>query len=73
VNERLVTFLYTLMRDTVPCGVVERIMSEHVENRDHTGGTYSNKHLEAYAREIIDRINDTSDFLRPPTMPGQSK
>lgn len=54
--DKLVTFLYVLMRDEVTLGTIERIMKEHV---DLTGGNdvlYSNSHLEEYARLLADRL-----------------
>jgi len=53
-NNKIVTFLYLLMRDELPCGVVERIVQE-LEN---TGKNYffSNGYLADYAYEIAERL-----------------
>ena len=55
-KERLVSFLYILMRDHLPSGVVEEIMLRHVEI-SVTGVEYSNPHLFAHAQELEARIN----------------
>jgi hypothetical protein len=55
---RLVCFLYLLMRDTVAVGEVARLAHESMSDVDSTKAadalkrTYSNKHLEEYAREV---------------------
>lgn len=58
VPPRLVCFLYLLMRDTVAVGEVARLTHESMADVDSTKAadalrrTYSNKHLEEYAREV---------------------
>ena len=54
-NNKLVTFLYLLMRDELPCGVVENI----VQDLENTGKDYfvlSNGYLADYAYEIAERL-----------------
>jgi hypothetical protein len=53
-SENLVVFLYILMRDDVVCGRVAQIVKEHCRN--HEGNDFTNKHLEAYAREIANKL-----------------
>lgn len=65
-DARLVAFLYVLLRDHLPSGVVERIMMDHVEKlveRDGTmepvyarGFKYSNPHGEAHACALARRL-----------------
>lgn len=64
VPEGLVAFLYVLLRDELPAGAVEALVRDHVEKVE-TGAdcnsaglrVYSNKPLEAYARELAGRIS----------------
>lgn len=62
MNERFVDFMYILMRDHIPCGIVEEICMNFVE---HTYGNkpcdFSNEGLEQYARVIVERIELTAD------------
>jgi hypothetical protein len=53
-NDKLVTFLYILLRDHLPSGVVEGIMINHAEK----GGTpvFSNPFTEGHARELAGRM-----------------
>lgn len=53
--EKLKCFLYCLMRDEVPCGVVGRIMRV-VLKTGNTKIVYSNKGLAQYAEEIAKRL-----------------
>ena len=58
MSERLVAFLYVLMRDEVVSGAVERVMESHIESRPRDiPRSYSNPHLEAYARELAERLS----------------
>jgi hypothetical protein len=56
----MVSFLYVLLRDHLPAGAVESIVREHVEKSAKCIGglrtVYSNEFLEAYARELANRI-----------------
>lgn len=52
----LVTFLYVLLRDHLPAGAVEQLMRDHVVKAEGRARTYSNQHLEAYARELAARL-----------------
>jgi len=47
--------LYELMRDHVPPGVIEGIMSRQEEYRGQAF-VYSNKHLARYAMELAERL-----------------
>ena len=50
----LAEFLYDLMRDHVPVGVIEKIM---VANNDSTGKKlYSNGFLARYAKDVANRL-----------------
>lgn len=64
MNERFVDFMYILMRDHLPCGDVEGILITHVEYTEgNESSEFSNKGLEKYAREIVKRIEETSEEL----------
>ena len=52
----LTVFLYTLMRDYLPCGTIELIIRDHVEKADGKQSEFSNPHLATYAREIAERL-----------------
>ena len=54
MNERLVAFLYLLMRDEVVPGRIAQLLRDI--RAVEPGAIYTNKHLEGYAREIADRI-----------------
>lgn len=55
-TDRLVAFLYVLMRDDVVPGRVEEILIQHIEVSS-TAACYSNTHLEAMAKEIAVRLS----------------
>lgn len=62
MNEKLVAFLYMLMRDEVVPGVVARIAQE-IDGHAAIGSititprfSFSNPHLEAYATELAKRL-----------------
>lgn len=72
MNERVVDFLYCLMRDHLIPGKVEEIVTGHVEYRDksrlvdemvypvmedHESCEFENKGLEQYARELAARLH----------------
>ncbi len=59
MNDRIVTFLYVLMRDHTTPGVVEDILQNHAEKQNGPVDlkTYSNQHLAKYAIEIARRLN----------------
>lgn len=52
----LVSFLYILLRDKLPAGVVEALVIDHVEKTDGKVVKFSNPHLQAYAEELAGRI-----------------
>jgi len=65
--ENLVCFLYLLMRDHVPTGIVPEIIGHFPEEDSDiptvsapparcSGAVYTNKHLEALARDYAGRI-----------------
>lgn len=51
-SEKLVAFLYLLMRDELPAGTVAGIVLNHIRRARTAPFQFSNPHLEAYAREI---------------------
>lgn len=51
-TERLVFFLYLLMRDELPVGHICDLVNQSTNNEV----IYSNKHLESLARDYADRI-----------------
>lgn len=53
-NDRLVTFLYVLMRDHLPPGVVEEIVVGHCETEKMSA--FSNDWVAAYAIELALRL-----------------
>lgn len=56
--------MYVLMRDYVQCGIVEEICENHVEFTDgNEASEFSNKGLEMYAREIVERIEETANEM----------
>lgn len=48
----LVSFLYILIRDHLPCGVIEDIMLQHVETKDTNTAMFSNGWLAQYAIDV---------------------
>lgn len=52
--ERLVGLLYTLLRDAIPPGRLEVLVRDEEENPPPY--KFSNPHLEAYARELAQRV-----------------
>jgi hypothetical protein len=50
----LVAFLYTLMRDEITPGTVAGLVKDTCRNFESID--FTNKHLEAYAREIADKL-----------------
>ena len=59
-HERLVVFLYVLMRDELPTGTVCRIIQEFScpKNASDDEYEFTNPHLEALARDYADRIRE---------------
>jgi len=53
-NKPLVGFLYILMRDYVPCGVVEEIMKG--QKIDSRKCQYTNGWLAQYAKDLAKRL-----------------
>ncbi len=54
--DKLVSFLYTLMRDHLPAGVVEKILVEDVERCAGKTIEYSNGYLASYAQDVANRL-----------------
>lgn len=48
-------FLYDLMRDYLPVGVVERLVQNN-EREDGTSFVFTNPHLAEYAKELRERL-----------------
>lgn len=57
-NHALASFLYVLMRDHLPIGIVESLVQDHAEKCDGKVPMFSNQHLAAYAYELAGRIAD---------------
>lgn len=55
-RERLVNFLYLMLRDELAAGVVEGVANRTEAIPAEVSVTYSNAHLEAYARELALRL-----------------
>ena len=53
--ERLQAFLYLIMRDEMPTGVVANIVKD-IENFKGDHYVFTNKHLAAYAHELCGRL-----------------
>lgn len=53
-NNRLVGFLYDLMRDHLPVGVVEKLVREN--ERNDGAVCYSSGHMKGYAQEVAGRL-----------------
>ena len=56
----LVALLYHLMRDHLPCGVVEQILRNHVFTGDKDA-EYCNGYLASYAKDIADRLRERKE------------
>ena len=59
-QQRLVTFLYLLMRDKLPTGEVENLLKEAEKARSPV---FSAIYLENYARELAKRISASPPSL----------
>ncbi len=55
-DDVLVAFLYTLMRDHVVPGVIERIVNDVYNFKDHKV-EYANGYLAQYAQDVASRLN----------------
>lgn len=66
-SEKLVAFLYILMRDELVPGTVAKILHEHVEKLDADLYIvrYTNSFLEAYAREIAEKLVAPQGLVKP--------
>jgi len=54
-QNKLVCFLYLLMRDELPCGVVEKIIRE-IEQTGKQSFLFGNSYLADYASELASRL-----------------
>ena len=65
-NDPWIGFLYILMRDHLPPGVVESILREHVliDGPDKTD-TYTNGWLAKYAEFIVQRVQEQACKQNP--------
>lgn len=54
VDSRLVSFLYSLTRDHLPVGVVERLVNESLVDDVE----YTNEHLARYCADVAKRLGD---------------
>jgi hypothetical protein len=54
INSRLVSFLYELMRDHLPVGIVEELVQASKE----PDVTYTNGWLAKYAQDLANRLKD---------------
>jgi hypothetical protein len=55
-NSKLVSFLYELIRDHLPAGVVEGLVHNSTFDPDVT---YTNGYLADYAKDIADRLSNS--------------
>lgn len=53
--ERLQAFLYLMMRDELPLGVVAKIVKD-IEKFEGDHCVFTNKHLAAYAQDLCNRL-----------------
>lgn len=56
LTEKLVELLYLLMRDELPTGAVADLIKNHIEKDAATNRVFTAKPIEAYARELADRM-----------------
>jgi len=62
-DDQLVGFLYELMRDHLPCGVVERLVSNSNPANTSNGGNcrFTNGFLANYAKDLSQRLRGDRD------------
>ena len=58
MDDLVTLLLYLLMRDEVVPGIMERIVRECEGQNPDQEVIFSNKHLEAYARDLVKRLRD---------------
>ncbi len=63
VDERLVGFLYILMRDELPVGKISRIINEHCQHEPDAQVSYSHEGLEHVARQMAGMLS--SEWKEP--------
>jgi hypothetical protein len=56
-TDPLISFLYELMRDHVPCGVVEGLMT----NCDNSRCIFTNGYLARYAKNVAKRLRGNKE------------
>lgn len=59
-SDPLVSFIYLLMRDVAPTGLIEKVMDDTRRSRKKIV-QYSAPHLRAYAQLIADEIRQVDD------------
>src|SRR5690242_11765063 len=57
-TESLVNLFYVLLRDRMTAGEIEDLLENHVLKNPDQSRKYSNRFLEAYARDIVQRLTD---------------
>lgn len=60
-EDKLVSFLYDLMRDHLPCGVVEDLVLNQVTTADDSEFLFTNGFLANYAKDLAQRLRGTQD------------
>ena len=67
MNDRLVAFMYLLMRDSIPAGEAERLAleAEKTDIGPYRKEDYSNKHLAKYAVDLVKRLSKRKPALDP--------
>lgn len=54
--DKLVAFLYILLRDHVQPGAIERLIDDHIDGQNEPVSVYSNPHVLSYAEDIAARL-----------------
>ena len=52
-KDKLVTFIYILVRDHIPMGKIESIMQEHVNDKE---ALFTNGYLARYSKDVAKRL-----------------
>jgi hypothetical protein len=60
MNDKLVGFLYGLLRDHIPVGVAEKLVLEHEQNKDGEV-TYTNTYLRDYCISLVERLTKVEE------------
>lgn len=70
IDSYLVSFLYELMRDHVPPGVIEEIMRKTM---GHSAVVYTNGWLAKYAEDVAHRLVPSAAVAAPPVSSVQPR